>query len=414
MNLTLLIFFLVYVVMGLGKMPGFKIDRTGAALVGALAMIVVGSISAKAAWDGIDYRTIGLLFGLMVVSGSFAVSGFYAWITQKVATLPITPPALLGVLIFVSGFMSALLTNDVVVVAMTPLLVTITLARKLNPVPFLLAFCFAANAGSASTLIGSPQNMIIAERLGLSFNQFILAAGLPALLSLPMIWGIVGWLYRGRWFLVNTPKINTNISALKLSSTKLDVVETWKAVIVAVAVVVAFVADIWPRELVALAGASILLVNRKIASKDVLKQVDGDLLLLIMGLFIVNQAVAATGLPQTLLEDLRQAGININNPLSLFFSSAVLSNIVGNNPAVMLLAPYLDPTLGNASQLGAALALGTGFSSNMIIFGSLAGIIVVEQAATCNVRISFGNFAKAGVPVALLTLIMAACWILFI
>lgn len=414
MNLTLLIFFLVYVVMGLGKMPGFKIDRTGAALVGALAMIVVGSISAKAAWDGIDYRTIGLLFGLMVVSGAFAVSGFYAWITQKVATLPITPPVLLGVLIFVSGFMSALLTNDVVVVAMTPLLVTITLARKLNPVPFLLAFCFAANAGSASTLIGSPQNMIIAERLGLSFNQFILAAGLPALLSLPMIWGIVGWLYRGRWFLVNTPKINTNISALKPSSTKLDVLETWKAVIVAVAVVVAFVADIWPRELVALAGASILLVNRKIASKDVLKQVDGDLLLLIMGLFIVNQAVAATGLPQTLLEDLRQAGININNPLSLFFSSAVLSNIVGNNPAVMLLAPYLDPTLGNASQLGAALALGTGFSSNMIIFGSLAGIIVVEQAATCNVRISFGNFAKAGVPVALLTLIMAACWILFL
>lgn len=416
MNLTLIIFFLVYVVMGLGKMPGFKIDRTGAALVGALAMIVAGSISAKAAWDGIDYRTIGLLFGLMVVSGAFAVSGFYAWITQKVATLPISPPALLGVLIFVSGFMSSLLTNDVVVVAMTPLLVTITMARKLNPVPFLLAFCFAANAGSASTLIGSPQNMIIAERLGLSFNQFVIAAGLPALLSLPMIWGIVGWLYRGRWFLPNTPQPNTNISALKSSvtSSKLDVLETWKASIVALVVIVAFVADLWPRELVALAGASILLVNRKIASKDVLKQVDGDLLLLIMGLFIVNQAVAATGLPQILLGDLRHAGIDINHPLSLFFSSAVLSNIVGNNPAVMLLAPYLDPTLGNAPQLGAALALGTGFSSNMIIFGSLAGIIVVEQAAANHVRISFSDFARCGLPVALFTLIMAALWIFFL
>lgn len=414
MNLTLLIFFLVYVVMGLGKMPGFKIDRTGAALVGALAMIVVGSIGAKAAWEGIDYRTIGLLFGLMVVSGAFAVSGFYAWITQKVATLPISPPALLGVLIFVGGLMSALLTNDVVVVAMTPLLVTITIARKLNPIPFLLAFCFAANAGSASTLIGSPQNMIIAERLGLSFNQFIIAAGLPAILSLPMIWGIVGWLYRGRWFLENTPPKNSNDLAPKVSVAKLDVLETWKAAIVALVVIIAFVIDILPRELVALAGSSILLVNRKIASKDVLKQVDGNLLLLIMGLFVVNQAVAMTGLPQTLLEDLCQAGININNPLSLFFSSAVLSNIVGNNPAVMLLAPYLDPTLGNAPQLGAALALGTGFSSNMIIFGSLAGIIVVEQAAAYNVSISFGKFAKAGVPVALLTLIMAAFWILIL
>lgn len=414
MNLTLLIFFLVYVVMGLGKMPGFKIDRTGAALVGALAMIVVGSISAKAAWEGIDYRTIGLLFGLMVVSGAFAVSGFYAWVTQKVATLPISPPALLGVLIFVGGLMSALLTNDVVVVAMTPLLVTITIARKLNPVPFLLAFCFAANAGSASTLIGSPQNMIIAERLGLSFNQFILAAGLPALISLPMIWAIVGWLYRGRWLLDNTSQENTNVSALKPAAVKLDKVETWKAVIVAVIVVIAFVVDLLPRELVALAGASILLVNREVASKDVLKQVDGNLLLLIMGLFVVNQAVAMTGLPQTLLEDLRQAGININHPLSLFFSSAVLSNIVGNNPAVMLLAPYLDPTLGNGSQLGAALALGTGFSSNMIIFGSLAGIIVVEQAAVNHVRISFSTFAKCGLPVSLLTLIMATFWIFFL
>lgn len=414
MNLTLIIFFLVYVVMGLGKMPGLRIDRTGAALVGALAMIVAGSISAKAAWDGIDYRTIGLLFGLMVVSGAFAVSGFYAWITQKVATLPISPPALLGVLIFVSGFMSSLLTNDVVVVAMTPLLVTITMARKLNPVPFLLAFCFAANAGSASTLIGSPQNMIIAERLGLSFNQFIIAAGLPALLSLPMIWGIVGWLYRGRWLLNNTSPQNINISTLNASSSKLDILETWKASIVALLVIIAFVADLWPRELVALAGAGILLVNRKVASKDVLKQVDGDLLLLIMGLFVVNQAVSATGLPQILLGDLRHAGIDINHPLSLFFSSAVLSNIVGNNPAVMLLAPYLDPTLGNAPQLGAALALGTGFSSNMIIFGSLAGIIVVEQAAANHVRISFSDFAKCGLPVALLTLIMAAFWIFFL
>lgn len=414
MNLTLIIFFLVYVVMGLGKMPGLRIDRTGAALVGALAMIVAGSISAKAAWDGIDYRTIGLLFGLMVVSGAFAVSGFYAWITQKVATLPISPPALLGVLIFVSGFMSSLLTNDVVVVAMTPLLVTITMARKLNPVPFLLAFCFAANAGSASTLIGSPQNMIIAERLGLSFNQFIIAAGLPALLSLPMIWGIVGWLYRGRWLLNNTSPQNINISTLNASSSKLDILETWKASIVALLVIIAFVADLWPRELVALAGAGILLVNRKVASKDVLKQVDGDLLLLIMGLFVVNQAVSATGLPQILLGDLRHAGIDINHPLSLFFSSAVLSNIVGNNPAVMLLAPYLDPTLGNAPQLGAALALGTGFSSNMIIFGSLAGIIVVEQAAANHVRISFSDFAKCGLPVALLTLTMAAFWIFFL
>ena len=408
MGMTLPIFLLVYLVMGLGKLPGFKVDRTGAAVIGALAMMVGGSIGPKAAWDTIDYRTIGLLFGLMVVSGAFTVSGFYAWTAARVATLPIAPAALLGVLVVVAGALSCVLTNDVVVVAMTPLLVSITLARGLNPVPFLLAFCFAANAGSAGTLIGSPQNMIAAQGLGLTFNGFLFAAGLPALVSLPIVWGIVALLYRGRWTL---PRGSLHTApAPAASPVSLNAVETVKASIVAAVVVVAFVSGIWPRELVALGAAGILLINRTIASKDVLKQVDGDLLLLIMGLFVVNAAVAATGLPQHLLADLRAAGIDLNHPLSLFFSSAVLSNIVGNNPAVMLLVPYLEPG-GHGAALGAALALGTGFSSNLIVFGSLAGIIVVEQSAACGVRISFGTFAKAGVPVALSCLAMAALWI---
>jgi Na+/H+ antiporter NhaD/arsenite permease-like protein len=142
-----------------------------------------------------------------------------------------------------------------------------------------------------------------------------------------------------------------------------------------------------------------------------LKHVDGNLLLLIMGLFVVNAAFAATGMPQTILEHMRNAGINLNNPLALFIVGGALSNIVGNNPAVMLLVPYLHPGAGG-DALGAALALGTGFSSNMIIFGSLAGIIVVEQAKACGIKISFGEFARAGIPVMLASMLLAAGWIL--
>lgn len=156
MDITLLIFLLVYVAMGAGKLPSTMVDRTGAAVVGALAVMAAGGISAKAAWDAIDYRTVGMLFGLMVVSAAFVVSNFYAWTAQRVASLNVAPPMLLAVLVGVGGGLSALLTNDVVVVAMTPLLVSLRLARGLNPVPFLLAFCFAANAGSSGTLIGSP------------------------------------------------------------------------------------------------------------------------------------------------------------------------------------------------------------------------------------------------------------------
>lgn len=408
MNVTLLIFILVYIAMGFGKLPGFKIDRTGAAVVGALAMMALGSISAQAAWQAMDYKTLGLLFGLMVISGAFAVSGFYAWTAQKVALLPISPAKLLAVFVLVSGVLSSLLTNDVVVVAMTPLLVSITLARGLNPIPFLLAFCFAANAGSVGTMIGSPQNMIAAQALDVSFVELLKLAGVPALGSLVIVWGVVAWLYRGRWTLPQ--QAASAPAAAHAKPVVLNVTETLKAALVMAVTVVLFVLDIWPQEIVALGAAGILLVNRSIASSDVLQEVDGNLLLLIMGLFVVNAAMAATGLPQQVLGDLKHMGVNLDAPQSLFWTSAVLSNIVGNNPAVMLLVPYLQAG-ANSDALCAALALGTGFSSNMVIFGSLAGIVVVEQAKASGVNISFMDFAKAGLPVALICLLLSALWI---
>ena len=113
---------------------------------------------------------------------------------------------LLAILVAVAGLLSAVLTNDVVVVAMTPLLVAVTLSRGLNPVPFLLAFCFAANTGSAGTIIGSPQNMIAAQGLGLSFTGFLRVAALPALVSLPLVWGVTALLYRNRWQAAPAPR----------------------------------------------------------------------------------------------------------------------------------------------------------------------------------------------------------------
>lgn len=428
MDLTLAIFVLVYVAMGFGHLPGFKVDRTGAAVVGAMGLIALGRITPAAAWAAIDYRTIGLLFGLMVVSSAFVVAGFYDRAARWVGDLRVSPPALLAVLIGVAGGLSALLTNDVVVVAMTPVLVSITLARGLNPVPFLLGFCFAANTGSAATLIGSPQNMIAAEALRLSFTGFLRVAALPALLSLPIVWVTLALIYRGRW---TAPRpaaaaaAPTGPGAAALGATgpattdaapaalPFDRLETLKASLVTLAVVAAFVLTDWPHMLVALAGAAVLLVNRSIASKDMLGRVDGDLLLLLMGLFVVNAAVAATGLPQRLLAGLNGVGVDLQDPLSMLAAMSVLSNIVGNNPAVMLAAPFLD-NAARPEALGAAIALGTGFSSNLVIFGSLAGIIVAEQGRAHGVEIGFREFSRAGVPAALLCLALAAGWILYL
>lgn len=413
MDITLLIFLIVYVAMGFGKLPGFKVDRTGAAVIGALAMMAVGSITPQAAWHSIDYRTICLLFGLMVVSAAFVESGFYAWTAQRVASLRISPPALLAALVVVGGVLSALLSNAVVVVAMTPLLVALTLARGLNPVPFLLAFCFAANTGAAGTLIGSPKNMIVAQALDLSFMGLLRATFVPALVSLPLVWGIVAFMYRRRWTLDAALPAASGAAAGGIIP-PLDLWETIKASLVTLAVIIAFVASDWPRELVALSAAGLLLINRQIASSDMLKHVDGNLLLLIMGLFMVNAAFAATGLPEVLLGDLRGAGIHLDSPIALFLVIALLCTLVGTNPSVMMLLPFLRPTAETANSMGAALVMGSSFASNLFIFGSLAGIIVAEQAAACGVKISFGEFARAGLPVTLACMIMAGAWILLV
>lgn len=406
MDLTLAVFLLVYLAMGVGHLPGLRIDRTGAAIVGAIVLMAGGEMTRAAAWEAIDYTTIGMLFGLMVVSSAFVVSGFYAWAARRMGALDVGPPALLAILVGVGGALSALLTNEVVMVAMTPLLVSVTLSRGLDPVPFLLGFCFAANAGAAGTIIGGPQNMIAAQGLGVSFDGFMRVALPPALASLPVVWGVVALLHRGKWRLDGAAAAPTAAAP----PAPLNVTETAKAAAVALGVVAAFVLTDWPRELVALGGASVLLVSRAVASDDLLRNVDGDLLLMLMGLFVVNAALAATGAPQAMLAEMREAGIDLGRPSWLLGVVAVLSNVVGNSPAVMLLVPYLEGA-GDPDALAAALALGTGFSSNMIVFGSLAGIIVVEQAARRGVTITFGAFCRAGLPVSVACLALAFAWI---
>lgn len=412
MDLTLAIFVLVYVAMGVGHLPGFRLDRTGAAAVGAMVLIASGQISPGAAWAAIDYRVMGLLFGLMTVSAAFMVAGFYDWVALKVGSLNVGPKGLLAILIVVSGIMAALLNKDVVAVAMTPIFCSICMERRLNPLPFLLGFCFAANFASAATILGSPQNMIVAETLQLSFVGFMEAAAPPALLGLPLIWVVIVLCYRGRWTLPDEGQASSNGAAAMVAEAPVafNLGETVKTSIVALAVVAAFIFSDWPHMLIALMGASVLLISRRFASSNLLHHVNGDLLLLLFGLFVVNAALTATGLPQHVLSGLRSIGLDLHDPPSMLLIMAVLSNIVGNNPAVMLVAPFIGGTQ-QPEALGAAIALGTGFSSSAVIFGSLVGIIVAEECRKRGISLSFTEFARAGVPTSIICLLMATAWI---
>jgi Na+/H+ antiporter NhaD/arsenite permease-like protein len=406
MVLTVVIFAIAYLGMAIGRLPYLKVDRTACAFLGAIVMIVVGGIGEQAAWNSIKFETIGLMFGLMVVSSSFIVSGFYQWAAKKLASLQISSPKLLATFILVAAIMASVLTNDVVVVAMTPLLITVTISRGLNPVPFLLGFCFAANTGGVATVMGSPHNVIVAQGLDLSFVGWLGIAGIPALLSLPVVWGVIVLFYRGKWELAPSAA-KPKASPVEIP---LDRYETYKTGVILLALVVMFLVTDYSRAQIALGAAALLLINHRIRAKDIVGRINGRLFLLLFGLFVLNQAFTNTGLPLKLVHDLRDSGIDLHNPFWLLLVTFVLSNVVGNNPAAMMLMPYIQDGTGKL-EAGAAIAFGTGLSSNMIIFGSLAGIIMVQASSDNGVKVSFGEFSKSGLPVALITMGIGAGWL---
>jgi Na+/H+ antiporter NhaD/arsenite permease-like protein len=395
---VIIVFAFVYLGMILGGLPGWALDRTGVALLGAILLLVSERVGPQAAWNAIDVPTMALLFGLMVVSAQFRLSGLYGAVTRRLAAAELAPPWLLLVLILVSALLSALLANDIVCLAMAPLLVEGCLRRGLKPAPFLLGLACASNIGSAATLIGNPQNMLIGQKLQLSFSGYLWDGLVPAALGCLVTWAILGRQVGGDWY---EPR-----RRIRVQSRTLDRWQTGKGMVVLTALVLAFLFSPWPREVLALAAAGGLLLSRRMHSHVMLGQVDWQLLVLFAGLFVVNHAVAETGLLTHALHGLRNAGIPLSEPAWLFGATVVLSNVVSNVPAVMLLLPAaVHP------QAGAILALASTLAGNLFIVGSIANIIVVEQAARLGVRITWRQHARVGVPVTVATLLVAAGWL---
>jgi Na+/H+ antiporter NhaD/arsenite permease-like protein len=190
-TLVLLVFVAVYAGMALGRSPGLRIHRTGIALLGGIVLYETGAVDGAAISAAIDVPTLVILFGLMVLSAQFAACGFYDWCAARLAATPASPAALLGLTVAIGGLLSAVLANDIVVFAMTPMLCAGLQSRGLDPRPFVLALAAAANAGSAATIIGNPQNILIGQVGGLDFWSFLLACGPPALAGLAITYGVV-------------------------------------------------------------------------------------------------------------------------------------------------------------------------------------------------------------------------------
>ncbi|WP_326539553.1 SLC13 family permease [Pseudorhodoferax sp.] len=404
---VLAIFGIVYLGMMLGGLPRLHLDRTGVALLGAIAIIGAGEMSTEAAARSVHLPTIVLLFSFMVISAQMRLGGFYAAVTRRLADLPLGPRAWLAVVIAAVAALSAVFTNDIICLAMAPVLVDACQRRRLDPVPYLLALACASNIGSAATLIGNPQNMLLGEVLGLPFGRYTLQALPPVLASLGLLWALLAWqLRRG---LPAVPAEPAPWSAVAHDSPDFDAWQTGKGLVVALVLMGVFLLTGWPRDVAALVGAGLLLLSQRFHSSRVMGQIDWELLVLFIGLFVVNHALEHTGLTAQALQALQAEGVDLRDAGWLFGATALLSNLVSNVPAVMLLLPAVQA--GDTLAAGTLLALVSTLAGNLLIVGSIANIIVVDAARRRGVQIDWLSHLRIGLPVTLGSLLITALWL---
>jgi Na+/H+ antiporter NhaD/arsenite permease-like protein len=300
----------------------------------------------------------------------------------------------------IAGGLSAVLVNDVVVFVMTPLLVRGLVLRGLDPRPFLAALAGAANAGSAATIIGNPQNIVIGQVGALDFLDFALVCAPPALAALVLTVVVVR--------LVWSRALATAPGGSAPALPAVDRAQCAKATLATLLLLALFFTPI-PRELSAIAVAGVLLMSRRFASRDMLTSVDWPLLLLFAGLFVVNRALADTGLTREAIAWLAAQGLGFESLRVMLPAALVASNTIGNVPAVIMLLAAEPRWPAGVLQ---ALALTTTLAGNFFLVGSIANLIVAERAAREGVVFGFAAHLRAGVPLTLASMALATAWLL--
>jgi Na+/H+ antiporter NhaD/arsenite permease-like protein len=400
---TLVIFCVAYIGLAVGRIRGLKLDRTAIVLLGAIAMLALGCISLKEAVDSINFETALLLFSLMVISSQLHYAGFYHKVADRISLRLDRPVYFLALLMATSGLLSAFLNNDVVCLGFTPVVAAALLRKRLNPVPFLIGLAISSNIGCALTLIGNAQNVLIGQVGHLNFGCYMLWAALPVTLSMAGAFCIICLLGRRSFYLAE----KDIAPAILEDATPFDSWRATKGIGIICIIVILFFTPL-PRYLVALAGAGLLLCSQRLESKKVLALVDWQVLLLFISLFVVVGAFYNSGMMNPVLKTLEAHGIDLHNSYVLALVAGVLSNLINNSAAAMLLVKLVD---FSSPVSGYVLAVSNSFAGNMFIIGSVANIMMVQGADSCGVKISFREFAGYGAPTAIFSFGILMLWI---
>ncbi len=384
----------------IGRYPALKMNRATIALVGATLLIVLGALTLDEAYAAVDWNTIVLLFGMMVLNVNLRMAGFFHLVTARVVTLARTPRRLLALIIAVSGVFSAVFLNDTIVLVFTPLILDIALTLKRNPLPYLVGLVTAANIGSVATITGNPQNMLVGLASGIHFVTFTRELAPIGLLGLVVAWLVIVLVYprdfRGERF-EEVYQFKPPVEWPRLR----------KALFATALMLAALIAGA-PVPLCAVLAAAVLLVTRHTSPERVFNEIDWSLLVFFSALFVVTGAISSAGFGERLFAVLQPYADR--GPAALTGVSLVLSNLVSNVPAVMLFRPVV-PTLTDPHHAWLTLAMATTLAGNLTLLGSVANLIVAEIAKRRGVHLSFVEYLKAGTPIAVLTLLIGVLWL---
>jgi len=392
MLIPLLIFAATYLVLAIGRLPGFRVDRTGAAIIGAALMLAANVLTVPEAYAAIDYDTILLLFGMMIVVANLRLSGFFGLVSAWVVEHAHRPLLLLSGIVLVSGVFSAFFVNDTMCLVLTPLVLEIAGRLRRNPMPYLLAVAMAANIGSTATITGNPQNMMIGSFSHISYRAFSAALAPIAAAGLILTVPVIAFVYRAE-FRAETP-LRIEHHAVRVHRGLMI-----KSLATSAAMIACFFAGLPVAKVAVIAGA-LLLLTRRVKPERIYREIDWSLLVMFIGLFIVIAGIEKTALAGDLFAAASRGHLERTAPMSAF--TAILSNLVSNVPAVLVFKGFVA-RLPNQAHAWLTLAMSSTLAGNLTVLGSVANLIVVERARH-EVRIGFWEYAKAGIPLTLLTL----------
>ncbi len=392
---ALLIFVATYAVIAVGKLPYARIDRAGAALLGAALMVAAGVLSLKQAEAAVDLDTITLLLGMMIVVANLRVSGCFRIVTGFAVARARHPALLLVAVVLVSGLLSAFLVNDTICLVLTPLVLDVVLRLQRNPVPYLLGIAMASNVGSTATITGNPQNMIIGTLSGISYGRFAVSLAPVAAIGLVLTVLVIGALWWREFFAgdrlsAEAPPMRAHRGVML------------KTLAVTAALVVALFAGFAPAKAAIVAGA-VLLLTRAVKPEKVYAQIDWTLLLMFAGLFIVVAGLERTWLTPPVVAAVGE--LHLGSIASLSVVTAILSNLVSNVPAVLVLRSFVAH-LRDPQRAWLVVAMASTLAGNFTILGSVANLIVVQRARQAGVEVRFWTYFAAGAPLTVLTILV--------